>query len=46
MNYNDLAQEFAKHSVELRKLVNDDLPKKIGVLAVSLFKKNFSFKVL
>lgn len=41
MTFDELSNEFAKHSVELRKLVNDDLPKKIGVLAVSLFKKNF-----
>lgn len=41
MTFDDLSKEFAQHAVALRKLSHEDLPKKVGNLAVSLFKKNF-----
>lgn len=41
MDYNDMEKEFAQHSIQLKKLIHQDLPKKIGNLAVSLFKRNF-----
>lgn len=41
MDFKDFSQQFAQRTIEVKKLIHEDLPKKIGNLAVSLFKRNF-----
>ncbi len=41
MTFDDLSREFEKHAEELRTLAHEKLPKMVGNLAVSLFKRNF-----
>lgn len=41
MDFKEFSEEFARHRMEVEKLIHEDLPKKVGNLAVSLFKRNF-----
>lgn len=41
MTIDDLHKQYATYTVEVKRLIHQDLPKILGNLAVSLFKKNF-----